>query len=110
MDKDIYAKSTRQQLRNKRVDLVCMNCGEDDPRIIELHHIEGRTNSDELTPLCKNCHAKVSIEQNKFPPKARSKNASPDKRRAYRLVTIGALLVEFGKTLINIGHEAIHHG
>ena len=109
VDKHTYEKTVRRQRRNGAVTLVCSNCGEDDPNVIEFHHPFGRSNSDETIPLCKNCHAKITEEQNKVPPKSRSKNASPEEKRGYLLVTVGSLLEIIGKTLKNLGHEVIRH-
>jgi len=109
MDKETYKKTSRKQCRFGEVRLACSICGEDDPRVIETHHIFGRNNSDETIPLCLNCHAKDTDDQNKIPPKARSKNASPQEKLGFRLVTIGSLLELTGIHLKNLGYEMIHH-
>jgi hypothetical protein len=109
MDKEIYDKTGQRQYRNRTVTTVCVSCGEDDPRVIEKHHLFGRYNSDEMVPQCKNCHAKITDEQNKISPIARSKNASPQEKQRYLLVTVGSLLELIGKYLKNIGHEVIFH-
>ena len=70
-----------------------------------MHHYEGRNNSNNLIPACKNCHAKVSAEQNKLSPKARSANASLKQKKAYYYVSIGALLEVLGKNLKEHGFE-----
>ena len=42
----------------------CVLCGFNrDPRILELHHIAGRKNSDVVIPLCPNCHRSLSMSQ-----------------------------------------------
>jgi ferredoxin len=89
--------------------LVCAICGEDGQSVLEEHHIYGRNNSDETTLLCKNCHAKITEEQNKISPLSRSKNALPDEQRGYLLVTVGSLLELMGKYLKNLGHEVIRN-
>jgi len=109
VDKDTYEKTVRRQRRNRTVTMVCSICGEDDPSVIEEHHVFGRNNSDEKIPICKNCHTKITEEQNKIPPKSRSKNASPQEKRGYLLVTVGSLLELIGKTQIELGHEDIRH-
>lgn len=105
MDKETYHKTLNKQKRKGNPSLCCAVCGEDDPEIIEMHHIDGRCNSDQVQPLCKNHHSKITNEQNKLSPKARSGNASPEQKRAYQLITIGALLKEVGTHLINVGNE-----
>jgi hypothetical protein len=107
MDNETYEKTIDRLRRNRTVTTVCYSCGEDDPRVLEKHHIFGRNNSDELVFQCKNCHAKITDEQNRITPNARSKNASPQERRGFILVTVGSLLELIGKYLKNIGHEVI---
>ena len=109
MNKNTYNKTVRRQRRNGTVTLACSICGEDDPGVIEFHHPFGRNNSDETIPLCKNCHAKITEEQNKTPPKSRSKNASPYEKMGFALISIGALHKLTSKTLIDLGHEVIRH-
>ena len=109
MDKVPYNKTVRRQRRNGTVTLACSICGEDDPTVIEKHHLFGRNNSDELIPLCKNCHVKITDEQNKISPNARSKNATPQEKLGYHLVTSGSLLELIGKAQKNLGHEVIRH-
>jgi 5-methylcytosine-specific restriction endonuclease McrA len=107
MDKDTYEKTIRRQHRNGTSALACSICGEDDPTVIEFHHIFGRNNSNETIPLCKNCHAKNTEEQNKISPLSRSKKASHQEKRGYLLITVGSLLELIGKTLKDLGHEVI---
>jgi len=45
----------------------CVICGFNrDPRILELHHIAGRKNSDFVIPVCPNCHRSLSICQESY--------------------------------------------
>ncbi|AKB64377.1 HNH endonuclease signature motif containing protein [Methanosarcina mazei] len=109
MDKETYQKTLNKQKRKGNSSLCCVICGEDDPDLIEMHHISGRNNSDQVQPLCKNCHFKVTKEQNKLSPKARSGNASTEQKRAFQLVSIGALLKELGTQLIDLGNEMVQN-
>jgi 5-methylcytosine-specific restriction endonuclease McrA len=109
MDKEAYQKTLNKQKRNRKTSLCCVICGEDDPDVIEMHHIYGRSNSDQVQPLCKNCHSKITKEQNKLSPKARSGNASPEQKRAFQIVSIGALLTELGTQLIDVGNEMMQN-
>ncbi|HDQ07344.1 MAG TPA: HNH endonuclease [Methanoculleus sp.] len=98
MDKEIYARTQARQKRTGSLSLCCVYCGESNPAVIEMHHVIGKSNSDEVIPLCKNCHAKITDEQNKLPREKR-------KGTSFILVSIGALLKEAGNVLINLGHE-----
>ena len=109
MDKEAYQKTLNKQKRNRKTSLCCVICGEDDPDVIEMHNPYGRSNSDQVQPLCKNCHSKITREQNKLSPKARSGNASPEQKRAFQIVSIGALLTELGTQLIDVGNEMMQN-
>jgi 5-methylcytosine-specific restriction endonuclease McrA len=84
-------------------DKKCQLCGESDSRLLEMHHIFGRNISSEIMLLCKNCHYKVTYEQNEITPKKRSKDASPEDLEKYTLISIGALLQGIGKTVEKSG-------
>lgn len=88
MDKTTYEINLKSQQRNGISRPVCFCCDEDDPRVIEEHHILGKAYSDDIIPLCKNCHAKITAGQNLFPPKARSHKAPLKDRLAYTLSTL----------------------
>ena len=109
MDKETYQKTLNKQTRKGKISLCCVVCGEDDPDVIEMHHPYGKSNSDIVQPLCKNCHSKITREQNKLSPKTRSGNASPEQKRAFQLVSIGALLTELGTQLIDLGNEMVQN-
>jgi len=47
---------------------LCGICGEQDWRTLELHHVAGRHHDDEMVPLCRNCHRKVSDDQKNYAP------------------------------------------
>ncbi len=98
MDDETYQKTIRRMKRNDETTLCCVSCGESAPGAIELHHIYGRANSDERVPLCKNCHAKVTAEQNKFPPKSRT-------GVLYAALSITAFIVVLGQEMIDQIHE-----
>lgn len=46
---------------------LCVICGEDNPHCLELHHIAGKTYGDDLCPVCRNCHRKLSDDQKDHP-------------------------------------------
>lgn len=54
----------QQQLRRLgSKNPICVTCGESDPRVLELHHIAGRKNHENVAIVCANCHRKFSDKQ-----------------------------------------------
>jgi hypothetical protein len=104
MQKDAYVEYLKRNKKGKP-PMACALCGEDDKNLIEMHHVDGRNNSDWTKPLCLNCHRKITSEQNKLSPKVRSSKASLQNLRAFNIVSIGALLREIGDRLIYLGME-----
>nr|WP_321498369.1 HNH endonuclease [uncultured Methanolobus sp.] len=100
MNKAEYKKSINKQKRDKETVLCCSICGESSPETLENHHLYGRKRSPKTRPLCKNCHAKITAEQNKLSPKARK-----DSQQSFALVSIGAILKEIGDELLILGFE-----
>jgi hypothetical protein len=107
MNKQDYANYIQRNKKGKKPPVACRRCGVDHPNVIEMHHVDGRNNSDWVEPLCKNCHAMITAEQNKLSPKVRSSKASSQNKRAFNIISIGALLREAGTRLINLGWEMI---
>ncbi|WP_340818284.1 HNH endonuclease [Methanolobus sp. WCC4] len=105
MDKSISKRSIKRQKLEGKTALRCIECAEDDPNVIELHHVYGRNNSEETVPLCKNCHFKITKQQNKLPRKVRASTASREDNIRFILVSMGALLEGMGKQLRMIGLE-----
>ena len=46
---------------------ACVICGENDPLVLEKHHLEGQAFGDTLVPICRNCHRKLSDIQKDHP-------------------------------------------
>lgn len=109
MDKTTYKTKVSNYKKDKMTQISCVECGEDNPNLIEMHHVDGRNNSDKEIPLCKNCHTKITAEQNKESPKVRSKKASLMNKRAYRIISNGALLRDLGDGLIDLGRELVEN-
>jgi len=109
MSKKVNKKCLREDLGNEEIVDQCLVCREDDPIVLEEHHICGRNNSDLVTTLCKSCHMPITHELNKVPRESRSKNASYPEKIACQLINIGALLREIGEQLIELGHELIKY-
>ena len=105
MEKEAYANYIRRNKKGGKPPIACAICGEDDRNTIEMHHVDGRNNSDREKPLCLNCHRKITSEQNRLSPKVRSSEASLQNKRAFNIISIGALLRELGNRLIDLGTE-----
>ena len=105
MNKDISKRSMKRQKLEGKTALRCIECAEDDPIVIELHHPYGRNNSEKTVPLCKNCHFKVTKQQNKLPRNVRLSTESREEKIRFILVSVGALLEDIGKQLRMIGLE-----
>lgn len=69
----------------------CAVCGENDPEVLEEHHVSGIANSPVTVTLCLNHHRKVTDIQNLFAPKFRSKNAPNAERLQFGLASLEAL-------------------
>lgn len=106
MEKETYKNYIKKNKKGKKPPIACAVCGEDNKDVIEMHHVDGRNNSDWVKPLCKNCHTKITAEQNKLSPKTRSKDTSEQNLMAFNIISIGALLRELGERLISLGMEA----
>jgi hypothetical protein len=46
----------------------CINCGLEDVRCLEAHHIAGRKFGDATVIVCRNCHRILSDDQKDHPP------------------------------------------
>ncbi|MGO9330533.1 MAG: HNH endonuclease [Steroidobacteraceae bacterium] len=47
----------------------CVICGENDPLVLEMHHLEGQAFGNSLVIVCRNCHRKLSGLQKDHPEK-----------------------------------------
>lgn len=103
------AKEARKQ---KRLEVlgsnhpVCVVCGEDSWQCLEQHHIAGQAYSDDLCNVCRNCHRKLSDEQNDHPNQTAKDPTSLETIGHFLLglADLFALLVErlreYGQSLI----------
>jgi hypothetical protein len=104
---DIYEKVSAQQVREENAGIICIGCGVDDPRLLQTHHIFGKTNSHDTSPLCLNCHFLITLNQNKSSLSARSSSATKEQKLGILLVSVGSLLELIGKNLKNNGYGLI---
>ncbi len=110
MDKSTYEMNLKSQQRNGITRPACFLCGEDNPLVIEEHHPLGKAYSNDVIPLCKNCHAKITAGQNLVAPNARSKNASLFERLIYALLSFILLIKEAIVNLEKICYEILAAG
>jgi hypothetical protein len=106
MDKETFSNFQRGKIQDSKLHKgVCCICGESDSRVLkEHHHIFGRAIGKETILLCRNCHEKITHEQNSTAPKERSKKSN-DSKIPYSLKTQGALLELVGKKLKEFSSE-----
>jgi len=110
---DFYQKILADIKEGKEIPKMCALCGEDDSRILkkfEAHHIFGKVNSDEKVWLCPNCHIKITLTQNSFPPKIRSNNATDLQKFAFQLISQGELLIILGEKQKEIARMLLPNG
>ena len=112
MDKDKYTRSVDRMWHNSERVRCCIICGLDDPSVLietEMHHIDGRANSKYIIDLCKNCHTRITSEQNKFAPKDRSAKAPRNKQRGMQIINHSKLLKVLAEHDLELGREMIQN-
>jgi hypothetical protein len=63
MDKFELNRERRRQRALERLgsnNPRCVTCGCDDPLALELHHLAGQSFGDDVAPVCRNCHRRLS--------------------------------------------------
>ena len=71
----------------------CCICGyNDNPIIIQEHHIAGRHNSEVTIPLCPNCHTELSKKQYSWDIRWNEKNNSSQIKTGFMLRGISDIL------------------
>jgi hypothetical protein len=83
----------------------CRSCGNRDWRCLELHHIAGRTFSDDQVIECKNCHAILSDAQNDHPNTTNFGAPDFQERLAQFLLGLGDFLALLAERLKEFGKE-----
>jgi hypothetical protein len=105
MDSKEYHREVRRQRRLEVLgnnDPRCGLCGEDDDRVLELHHVAGRKYDDATVIVCRNCHRRLSDGQYDH-PKARP-DADP------LLTSIGHFLLGLADMLHLVAERLIAFG
>lgn len=70
MDDEEFAREARKQRRLETLgtnEPRCGTCGERDERALEAHHVAGRKCDPATVIVCRNCHRKVSDDQEDHP-------------------------------------------
>ena len=70
MDDKELAREARRQRRLETFgtnEPRCGSCGEDDDRVLEAHHVAGRRCDASTVIICRNCHRRVSDDQEDHP-------------------------------------------
>jgi hypothetical protein len=70
MDDKELSREARKQRRLEKLGTNqprCGACGECDDRTLEAHHVAGRKNDPATVIVCRNCHRKVSDDQQDHP-------------------------------------------
>lgn len=91
---------TRQAQRLHGFDRQCVACGERNQRCLELHHVPGKGYGDDLVPVCRNCHRKLTDRRaNVAPP------GDPS-----TLDCIGHWLIGLAELLFLLAQRALEYG
>jgi hypothetical protein len=83
----------------------CAICGEDDWRVLELHHVAGKAYDGLLVPVCRNCHRKASDNPKGHPAEHGSEPPSLEKRLAHFLSGLADFLILLAKRLKEFSKE-----
>lgn len=111
----LAALKTRLQTKQWKDHGICDLCGEANPlalKTYEDHHLSTKAYDPHSTiPLCLNCHATVTYQQNNIAPKLRSKKLPLQERHLFVLLTHNALrkrMAEVEERIIKEIYEGQH--
>jgi hypothetical protein len=89
-------REARRQGAIERLGVInpkCLYCSENDPLVLERHHLAGRDYDEGTVIVCRNCHRKLSDRQKEHPDKI---TETPDALEAIAHFLLGlADLFEF---------------
>ena len=110
MNAEEYERNQKQLIEEKRAmeEIIqsggcCLLCGyNEDPRILEEHHIAGRKNSDITITVCPNCHRKLSRKQYTWDGDWVKDNNSLLKKIAFLLLGFSVVLMLIAHKIENV--------
>ena len=112
--RSINARLEQQYLRLGTRNPVCVCCGVADPFCLELHHMAGQKQHDDVCIVCRNCHRKLTMQQQYDAPPSGSQSCGPLARIGHYLLGLAALLFlivealqEFGRQLLEQPHAPL---
>lgn len=101
---DDYLNSLEQRIKENKwlkqffdAQGYCVICGHSDPFDLEGHHVGGKSNSDFVISLCRNCHGKVSRKQYNWPKDWAKKNKPKKKQLACLLIGLSDVIRKVGE-------------
>jgi hypothetical protein len=104
---DYEERLERQYRRLGTRNPVCVCCGEKDPFCLELHHIAGRQNHDEVVIVCRNCHRKLTNEQHDRAPPGSGEPTEQLAKDGHYLSGLADLFAKITPTLRKVGSRLI---
>lgn len=117
MDTEGYERNQKQLIEEKRAmeEIIqsggcCLLCGyNEDPRILEEHHIAGRKNSDITITVCPNCHRKLSRKQYTWDKDWKKEGNSLLKKIAFLLLGFSAVLMLIAYEIGNVVNKLLKY-
>ena len=90
---------------------ICVCCGESDVHTLEAHHVGERAHHDDVAPVCRNCHRKLTDPQ-KDRVEVHASDPSSEMIGRYLcgladlLLMIAQTVREFGERMLGLGAYA----
>lgn len=109
MNKQEKAYETRKQLRLEKLGTdhpVCVVCSENHWECLELHHLAGKAYGDDLVILCRNCHRKLSVQQDAHPQKT-TYSPSFEESLGHMLLGLADFFVLLARSLGQYGEQLL---
>jgi hypothetical protein len=109
MDESERYQEARKRTMQERLggkNMRCVICGEHDARCLENHHLAGQRFGDDLVPVCRNCHRKLSDAQ-KDHPRPIADDPGVLERIGHFLLGLADFLVLVAVRLKEFGHELV---
>ncbi len=104
----ILIEQELEKVKNARrlggFDKTCVICSEPDQNVLELHHLSGEDYGDDVYPVCRNCHRKLT---NKRANKPAPEYPSQLDQIGHWLIGLAQLLLELAKKAFEFGSVLI---